>query len=163
MVRSGREVPIEDAQAGDIAYRSRSGGGHVGIVKGKRAGQIVTIEGNTSAADSSSWNGGEVAEHVGASWQWIVRPDYSFDDWHWVRSGGKWYYQDADGRNSYGWKPIQETTSEAKHWYYFDEKGAAVTGMQVIDGERYYFEESGPLCCALNNTNDQGALGVWYL
>lgn len=81
----------------------------------------------------------------------------------WVLSGGKYYYQDQDGKNVHGWALIQETASEYKHWYYFNDKGAAVTGMQIIDGKRYYFEESGPLCCALCNTDSGGALGVWYL
>lgn len=83
--------------------------------------------------------------------------------YRWILSGGKYYYQDQDGRNVHGWALIQETASEYKHWYYFDEKGAAVTGMQIIDGARYYFEESGPLCCALCHTSDKGVLEVWYL
>ena len=81
----------------------------------------------------------------------------------WVLSGGKYYYQDQDGKNVHGWALIQETASEYKHWYYFNDKGAAVTGMQIIDDTRYYFEESGPLVCALCHTNDKGALEVWYL
>lgn len=83
--------------------------------------------------------------------------------YRWVLSGGKYYYQDQDGRNVHGWALIQETASEYKHWYYFDQKGAALTGMQIIDGKRYYFEESGPLCCALCNTDSGGALEIWYL
>ena len=81
----------------------------------------------------------------------------------WVYSGGKYYYQDASGQNIHGWSLIQETNSSFKHWYYFDKKGAAVTGMQIIDGKRYYFEESGPLCCALCSTDGNGVLSVWYL
>lgn len=81
----------------------------------------------------------------------------------WVYSGGKYYYQNENGQNAYGWHLIMETASNYKHWYYFDKKGAAVTGMQVIDGKRYYFEETGPLCCALCNTDSDGAIGVWYL
>ena len=73
----GREVPLKDAKAGDIVYRSRNGGGHVGLVKGWKNGKIWTIEGNSSSTDITSWNGGAVVEHVGATWQWCCRPDYS--------------------------------------------------------------------------------------
>ena len=73
----GRGVPLKDAQPGDIVYRSRNGGGHVGLVKGWKNGKIWTIEGNSSSTDISSWNGGAVVEHVGATWQWCCRPDYS--------------------------------------------------------------------------------------
>lgn len=76
-VKKGREVSLANAKPGDIVYRSRSGGGHVGLVKGWKNGKIVTIEGNSSSTDITSWNGGAVVEHVGASWMWCVRPDYS--------------------------------------------------------------------------------------
>ena len=67
MVKAGRSVPIAEAKPGDLAYRSRSGGGHVGIITGWRNGGLVTVEGNTSGSDVNSWNGGEVAEHTGAT------------------------------------------------------------------------------------------------
>ena len=81
----------------------------------------------------------------------------------WVESAGKWYYQSRDGKNSYGWKLIQETEGKAAHWYWFDARGAAVTGWQKVDGKWYYFEESGPLCCALYRSDENGAQSVWYL
>ena len=73
----GRLVPLSKAEAGDIVFRSRNGGGHVGLVKGQKNGQIITIEGNTSSSDVTAWNGGCVAEHVGGYWQWCARPDWS--------------------------------------------------------------------------------------
>ena len=75
--KKGREVPLKDAKPGDIVYRSRNGGGHVGLVKGWKNGKIVSIEGNSSSTDITSWNGGAVVEHVGATWMWCCRPDYS--------------------------------------------------------------------------------------
>lgn len=84
-------------------------------------------------------------------------------DWHWVYSAGKWYYQDSDGNNTYGWKLIKETQSEFKHWYYFDEKGASVTNWKEIGGKWYYFEPSGDLCGALYRSDENGAQSVWYI
>ncbi|MBO7207906.1 MAG: hypothetical protein J6W10_09885, partial [Kiritimatiellae bacterium] len=48
--------------------------------------------------------------------------------WHWVQSDGKWYYQDQYGSNWHGWAKIKERSGPYWHWYWFDEKGAAVTG-----------------------------------
>lgn len=167
MKKAGREVPLAKAQPGDIVFRSRNGGGHVGIVKGRKDGLIISIEGNSSAADITSWNGGAVVEHTGASWNWCMRPDWSLVEksvgWHWVKADGKWYYQDSEGRNSYGWKDIKETAGELTHRYYFNKKGAMLTGLQVIDGEKYYLMDEGPLegaCCV---TNANGALQIWNL
>lgn len=163
MVKAGRSVPIAEAKPGDLAYRSRSGGGHVGIITGWRNGELVTVEGNTSGSDVNSWNGGTVAEHEGATWMWVVRPDYSIADWHWLEVGGVWYYQDATGRNSYGWKLIQETASEKQHWYFFNDIGQMQTGLQEINGVLFYLMEAGELEGALCRTDDSGALSPWYL
>lgn len=78
MVKAGRLVALVKAEPGDLVYRSRSGGGHVGLVVGRSdSGQIITVEGNSSASDITAWNGGAVVKHVGASWEWCVRPDWS--------------------------------------------------------------------------------------
>jgi len=167
MVKAGREVPLAKAQPGDIVFRSRNGGGHVGIVKGRKDGLIVSIEGNSSSDDITSWNGGAVVEHTGAPWNWCCRPDWSIVEkpieWHWVQSDGKWYYQDAHGHNTYGWKLIKETDGTSNHWYFFNEKGAMLTGPQTIDGELFYLMDGGPLEGALCTTDGRGALHVWYL
>lgn len=169
MVKAGRQVDLSKAQPGDIVFRSRSGGGHVGIVKGWKDGKIVTIEGNSSSADLSSWNGGAVVEHIGASWQWCCRPDWSIVDkpngWNWVESGGKYYYQDSEGRNTYGWKKIKESAGDAWHWYYFDNKGAMQTDWQQVDSKWYYLQPDGVLAGALWHEADDrsGALEIWYL
>lgn len=167
MIAAGRQVDLSKAQAGDIVFRSRNGGGHVGIVKGWKNGKIVTIEGNSSASDITSWNGGAVVEHVGASWNWCCRPDWSLiaepESWHWVNDGQYWYYQDQTGKNSYGWQLIKETNGDVCHWYYFNSKGQMLTGIQQIDGEWCFFqpngEHEGAMCC----TDKKGYLHVWDL
>jgi len=56
-----RAVPVEKCQAGDLG--SLWGGEHVVTVRGPaRNGMVPTREGNTSAADGSQSNGGEVAD-----------------------------------------------------------------------------------------------------
>lgn len=163
MVRAGREVPLSEALPEDIVFRSRNGGGHVGIVESVKNGQIVTIEGNSSDV-LEYWNGGEVVRHTGARWEWCCRPDYHAVSWHWVKSGGLWYYQDADGNNAHGWQLIPDGTDPTfRHWYWFDGRGAAVTGIQTIEDSRYYFSEEGPLECALCATSLTGALSPWYI
>lgn len=83
--------------------------------------------------------------------------------WHWVNAGGKWYYQDANGFNSYGWKRINETSGEYSHWYYFNTRGQMLTGLQIINLKRYYLMESGDLEGAMCSTDNSGALDVMYL
>ena len=83
--------------------------------------------------------------------------------WHWVQDGTGWYYQDKNGLNKHGWAKIEQTDKQGSHWYWFNAKGRAVTGVQVIDGKRYYFQPDGPLECALCITDGDGALQVWYV
>ena len=163
MVKAGREVRLDEAKPGDILYRSRSGGGHVGFCDGWENGELVSIEGNTSASDSSSWNGGQVARHVGGKWMWCVRPDWSLLDWHWTREDGIWYYQNAEGKNSYGWKKIKETDGVFSHWYYFNKVGQMLTGCQYIDGMWYFLMPTGPLEGACCKSDDDGHQYVWNL
>lgn len=83
--------------------------------------------------------------------------------WHWVFTGGKWYYQDVNGFNSHGWVRINESAGEYSHWYLFGSSGAMMKGLQEVNGKRYYLTESGTLEGALQNTDNSGALDVWYL
>ena len=168
MLKADRLVPLAKAEPGDIVFRSRKGGGHVGFVVGRSAeGKIITVEGNTSAKDKNSWNGGQVARHVDASWEWCVRPDYSILDaypgWHWIQYDGDWFYQDFYGNNEHGWRRIKETAGEHEHWYWFDKRGVMARGKKEIDGKLYYFQESGDLEGALCITDESGALNVWNL
>ena len=172
MVKKDRLVPLAKAEAGDIVFRSRSGGGHVGLVIGRASnGKIITIEGNTSAADASSWNGGQVARHTGASWEWCVRPDYSIlkdeedkdPGWHWCSWGGDWFYQDKFGNNWHGWAKLKETAGDWVHWYWFDQRGVMVKGAKEIDGKWYFFMPSGDLEGAECITDTNGALVIWSM
>ena len=172
MIKAGRQVPLVKAEPGDIVFRSRNGGGHVGLVVGRSAeGKIISVEGNTSPTDKNSWNGGQVARHVGASWEWCVRPDYSIlkdeedkdPGWHWCSWGGDWFYQDKNGRNWHGWLKVKESAGEFLHWYWFDNRGVMAKGAREIDGKMYYFQESGDLEGALCITDETGALVVWNL
>ena len=161
MIKAGRQVPLNTAQAGDIVFRSRSGGGHVGLVVGRDSGKIVTIEGNTTATDAAAWNGGAVAKHTGGSWEWCCRPDWSLlpkklKTWRWIHVGKKWYYQNEDGINSKGWKLIKESNGNYSHWYWFDQTGAAVTGWRYIDDRLYFFQPDGPLECAMCVSDSTG-------
>lgn len=167
MLKAGRGVDLAKAQPGDLVFRSRSGGGHVGIVKGWSNGKIVTIEGNSSSADLSSWNGGAVVQHTGAVWNWCARPDWSIVErkeepvFKWLESGGKWYYQNQYGENTHGWLLIRETGGTACHWYYFNPKGQMLTGSHQIDGEWCFFQPDGPLEGAMCKTDGKGYLHVW--
>ena len=164
MINAGRQVPLNKAQACDIVYRSRSGGGHVGLVISRSTdGKIITVEGNSSASDITSWNGGAVVQHTGASWEWCCRPDYSIIDYHWIQDNGKWYYQNGLGQNWHGWGKIKETAGPYYHWYWFNSKGAMVTGAKEIDGKWYFFQPDGPLEGAQCITDSNGALIIWSM
>lgn len=170
MIRAGRQVPLNKAEPGDIVFRSRNGGGHVGLVNGRTdEGKIISIEGNTSATDATSWNGGAVAVHTGGKWEWCVRPDWTIceDGYRWVKSGNHWFWQDGNGINWHGWARIKETNGEAEHWYWFDNIGVMATESRKIGGKWYFFQPDGPLEGALciTDTVDKtgGALEVWTL
>ena len=172
MIKAGRQVPLVKAEPGDIVFRSRNGGGHVGLVVGRSAeGKIISVEGNTSPTDKNSWNGGQVARHVGASWEWCVRPDYSIlkdvedndPGWHWCRFGDDWFYQDKNGRNWHGWAKLKETAGNWFHWYWFNNRGVMVKGSQLIDDHWYFFMPEGDLEGALCITDTNGALNIWSM
>ena len=172
MVSKGRLVSLTKAQAGDLVFRSRNGGGHVGLVVGRSSsGQIITVEGNTSPTDPTSWNGGCVARHVGASWEWCVRPDYSIlkdeedkdPGWRWVKFGDDWFYQDKNGAKWTGWAKLKETAGNWFHWYWFNNRGIMVKGAVQIDDHWYFFLPEGDLEGALCITDTNGALNVWSM
>ena len=77
--------------------------------------------------------------------------------WHWVHVRDTWYYQDENGKNTYGWKVINH------HWYHFDSKGKMDTGILHLNGETYYLMESGDLEGACCKTSESGALTPWYV
>ncbi|HAC61279.1 MAG TPA: CHAP domain-containing protein [Lachnospiraceae bacterium] len=158
---------------GDQIFFAKSGSFetiyHTGLVYKVDSANVYTIEGNTSDGSEVVPNGGCVCRKsyalTNAKIYGYGRPKYEILDqtWRWVYSGGKWYYQDSTGKNSYGWKLIAETGGSIQHWYWFDEKGAAATGWKLIDGKWYYFEQTGPCACALYRSDETGAQSVWYL
>lgn len=79
------------------------------------------------------------------------------DSWNWIKSDGIWYYQDNEGRNTYGWKIINH------YWYYFAPDGAMMTGSIQIGDELFYLMESGDLEGACCKTDERGALHPWYI
>lgn len=169
MVKAGRLVALVKAEPGDRVYRSRSGGGHVGLVVGRSdSGQIITVEGNSSASDITAWNGGAVVKHVGASWEWCVRPDWSIlpkesEKWSWLQVGGIWYYQNQYGENAHGWKLIKETNGDYFHWYYFNSRGQMLTGAQWVNDKLCLFMPIGDLTGALCVSDSSGYQNVWNI
>lgn len=87
--------------------------------------------------------------------EWDDTPTYTIG---WNRNDFGWWY--ADTAHTYikeDWRLINH------HWYYFNLAGYAVTGLQTIGGNLYYFNAvpSDPYECALMCTNESGALIVW--
>ena len=83
--------------------------------------------------------------------------------WHWLKSDGIWYYQDADGINSYGWKIIPSRNTTTNYKFYFNSKGQMVTGSQWIDGEYCCFMDRGDLEGAMCKTDDKGYQHPWAI
>lgn len=139
---------LESYQMEDVPAKIVNG--HVTNPEVLKVGDALLFAGNESRPCS------EYVGHV----EYIYRIG---EGWHWISDGGHWYYQDAHGKNSKGWRLIQESGGTAKHWYFFNTSGKMVTGLAHIGGEIYYLQESGPLegaCCV---TNEKGALVPWYL
>ena len=129
-------------EVGDqIFFRNSSRICHTGIVVDvvKASNTVVTVEGNTSSGTEVVANGGAVCQKYYSMANSRIagygRPaygnQYSFTP-HWVKSGDYWYYRVTDGGNAHGWQVVD------RHWYYFDEKGRMLTGLQKI-GSDYYF------------------------
>ena len=70
----------------------------------------------------------------------------------WVRdNSGRWYYYDANGNKSVGWKYI------GGKWYYMNGNGVMTTGWQYVGGRWYYMNGSGAM-----TTGWQYIGGRWY-
>lgn len=158
-------------QVGDQVFFSKNGTltsiYHTGLVVGVTDTTVETIEGNTSSGAEVIPNGGAVCRKSYAldnpKLYGYGRPNYNVVGWHWVYDGSWWYYQDDEGNNAHGWMRINETMGDWSHWYYFDNKGRMWTGIQVIDGKKYYLQENGPMEGACCDTDRSGALDVWNL
>ena len=60
----------------------------------------------------------------------------------WVNEGGEVYYYE-NGKLATGWKEYLNPSTGLNETCYFGDDGAAVSGWQTIDGERYYFGAYG--------------------
>lgn len=158
-------------KVGDQVFFAKSGTftsiHHTGLVVGVTASAIETIEGNTSSGAEVIPNGGAVCRKRYALDNPRIygygRPCYDVVGWHWVYDSPFWFYQDEEGRNTYGWKRINETQGDWSHKYYFDNRGVMQTGITIVDGKKYYLQESGPLEGAMCDTDSNGALDVLNL
>lgn len=142
-----------------------SGIHHTGIVSSVDSTRVYTIEGNTSGAAGVIANGGGV---WGKSYQLddgrifgYGVPDYQDEEWHWLKVDGIWYYQDADGANSYGRRKIKESGRDLWHWYYFNGRGQMLTGLQKVDEAWCVFSSEGELEGAQMITDEEGYLHIW--
>ena len=144
---------------------------HTGIVTDVKNGTVYTIEGNTSGGSAVISNGGAVCrKQYPVNYSRIAgygRPAYGKDiavteGWRRAADGVRWWYEYADRSWAVGWADLE--SSSGKHRYYFDAAGYMVTGKQIIDGKKYYFEtEKNADEGALYRTTDTGIQYVWTL
>lgn len=93
--------------------------------------------------------------HQGKKLEVEVKKPYKLG---WNRDSCGWWY--ADGPFSYlkdTWKVINN------HWYYFNNLGYILKGLNSVNGSLYYFTESGDLEGALQHTNSKGELVEWFI
>lgn len=158
----------KDPQPGDIVYFKNSERiCHVGIVKAVKGNTITTIEGNTSSAVGVVPNGGGVFEkHYTIPNSRIAgygRPKYDTEvKLGWIKSGDKWYYRIAPDQNAHGWVKIKNADGKTR-WYHFKPNGEMDKGWTVIDGNKYYLEESGDLEGACYITDEYGVQHIWVV
>lgn len=91
---------------------------------------------------------------TGTTWQYIdEKGNVLKDAWHYDTSTNKYYYLKFSGDMTTDWRFING------NWYYFDESGAMQTGwLQSKSGKWYYLNPSGEM--ARNITVDGYRLGI---
>lgn len=70
----------------------------------------------------------------------------------WIKSGGKWYYQNASGSWAKGW-----IRPDGKTWYFLDSQGVMQTGWLKRGKTWYYLNGSGAMA-----TGWKKIKGAWY-
>lgn len=155
-------------KVGDIIYFKNSERiHHVGLVVGVTNDTVETIEGNTSSSTEVVANGGGVFKKSykisNPSIAGYGRPNYDLVDGDkytvgWQKDNTGWWY--AYTTKAY-YKSCWQIINKCK--YYFNDKGYAVTGMQTIDGKRYFFEDTPGASkeCALMKTTENGDFILW--
>lgn len=136
---SDDDYSSKNAEPGDVVLFDWQHDGeddHVGIVEENTGSYLVTIEGNTSSGSSGSQgNGGKVARRTRsyAVTTIIGRPDFSADA-RWVSSkdGKSWWYDHGDDSYATEWEKIDG------EWYFFDDSGWLVSGW-LQRGKRWYY------------------------
>lgn len=143
-----------------------SGAAHAGSIARNNANKISGVDGSWSK-NGNNWewtfNDGEKA----TGWSLIDGKWYSFEDngrmrenewfkdsdgryYHlsgsgamdtnkWINNGHSWSYVEGSGAASTGWKYLN--WSGGNDWFYFDEDGNMVTGMQNIGDNMYYMKD----------------------
>ena len=73
--------------------------------------------------------------------------------------GGKYYYFDQQtGKAISGWKELVATSGNSYMYYYSKDDHAAVTGLQKIGSDYYFFNSDGAMCGGIREVNGKSLL-----
>lgn len=72
--------------------------------------------------------------------RWYSHSDGSYVKNDWEKIEGQWYWF-----NGAGYAVEHEWYEDKEKWYYLGTTGAMVTGLQIIKGTVYYFDQSGAM------------------
>ena len=170
------ECDCDEAYAGDyicavsagsvLNIRSGHGTGYEAIGQ-IPAGAVVTVT-KASGAGSSDWahvvyNGISGYVSMGYLHKNVAPEGWSAENgsWYfyrngipvtgWLKTGGYWYYLDADGVMQTGWEKVNGS------WYYLSKSGVMQTGWEKVNGYWYYLASGGAM-----QTGWQKINGKWY-
>lgn len=132
-------------QAGDILvwrWKHFDPYGHIGICVGVNGNSVTCVEQNVDGGSDSLRNGGparyrtRTTECLAA----ILRPPFEKEKYGWIKDNTGWWFKENDG--SY---PVNRWKNINSMWYYFDQRGYAVTGWKELtySGAKrwFYFDE----------------------
>ena len=90
--------------------------------------------------------------YYGFDWKGVMYTDSEFDIWNEETQKREYYRAKADGSLYVNeWYKTKWETS-----YYYGEGGKAYSGIQTVDGNQYYFENTGYLCQNTTVTTEDG-------
>ena len=173
--KAWKEAGVIPEKGWQIFFKNSSRICHTGlvvdVVKDSSGGWwVITIEGNTSSESGVVANGGCVrTKQYRINYSGIAGygvPPYGDAKAaekvefvpHWLHSSGRWYYRLGEGKNAHGWLLINS------HWYFFDDHGAMLTGLQEVQSRFFVFattaisEEFEGSCM---RTAEDGTLRLW--
>ena len=127
-----------------------------GVISGKTAGTAVITGINTGNPAKTLTYTVTVEKKKVTGWQKTGGIWYYFDadgikQTGWQKVGGKWYYLNSKGEMQLGW------CKTGGKWYYLDGSGVMQTGWQKISGKWYYLDGSGAM-----QTGWLKISGKWY-